>query len=196
MMIALDALCVLAALGLYIAILVDMFRRSAWWGLLGLVAFVPAYYFVVRHYTGKRRVIAPLFFLTTLIPAFHLYGFSQQADRLVQPFVQSLNQKIGAACEFTGDFAMSGGKTSYLVLCDPKVQNQAAFKNVEEMMASYRASYAQPMLAFYQESLGANPSTAVKLGIRSPFKAVACFELFEGKIAKAWATGPEQACTE
>lgn len=196
MMIALDVLCVLAAFGLYIAILVDMFRRSAGWGLFGLVGFVPAYYFVVRHYTGKRRVIAPLFFLATLIPAIHLYSFSRQADKLMQPFVHSLNQKLGVVCEFTGDFAVSGGKTSYLVLCDPKAQNQVAFKNVEEMMASYRAIYAQPMVAIYQESLAASRTTAVKLGIRSPFKAVACFELFEGKIAKAWATGPEQACTE
>jgi len=195
-MIALDALCILAAFGLYIAILVDMFRRSAGWGLLGLVAFVPAYYFVVRHYTGKRRVIAPLFFLATLIPAIHLYSVLQQADKLMQPFVQSLKQKLGMACEFTGDFAMSGGKTSYWVLCDPKAQAPVAFKDADEMMANYRATYAQPMAAIYQEQLATSPSIAVKVGIRSPFKALACFELFAGQIAKAWTTGPEQACTE
>ncbi len=195
-MIALDVLCVLAAFGLYIAILVDMFRRKVWWGLLGLFVFLPAYYFVVRHYTGKRNVIAPLFFLSTLIPAIHLYSVSQQADKLMQPFVQKIDQKLGIVCKFTGDFAMSGSKTSYLVLCDPNAQNPVAFKNVEEMLDSYRATYAQPMVAIYQEHLATSPGTAVKIGIRSPFKAVACFALFEGKIAKAWATGPEQACTE
>jgi len=195
-MLLIDVVCVITAFGLFVRILVDMFRRKVWWGLLGLFALVPAYYFAIRHYTGNRKVIAPLFFLATLVPAIHLYSMAEEGERRVRPFLTEVASKLSLDCKFTGDFKMSSGKTSYFVLCNPNHINEIPAKDVVEMIANYRSAYVEPMIAIFDDKLAANPTTAIQVGIKSPMTMVACFELFEGKVTKSWATGPDQPCAK
>jgi hypothetical protein len=192
----LDALCVVTALVLFLLVLVDMFRRKVWWGLVGLFTFVPTYYFVIRHYRGNRKVIAPLYFLATLFPAIHLYNVAQEGERRVQPFVSEVSRKLEIDCKSTGDFSMSSSKSTYLVLCSPRNLNAVSFKDVEGMIANYRTAYARPMIPIFNDKLHTYPDAAIKIGIKSPLNMFACYELFNGDIPKAWATGPDEPCNK
>ena len=191
-----DALCVVTALVILLLVLVDMFRRKVWWGLLGLFTVVPTYYFVIRHYSGNRTVIAPLYFLVTLFPTIHLYSVAQEGERRVQPFLSEVSDKLEIDCKSTGDFSMSSSKSTYFVLCSPKNLNAISFKDVEGMIANFRTAYASPMIPIFNDKLQAFPDAAIKIGVKSPLNMFACYELFNRGISKAWATGPDEPCKE
>lgn len=195
-MFLLDVLCILTAVGLFFVIVVDMFRRKVWWGLLGLFTVVPAYYHVLRHYTGRRKLVAPLFFLVTLIPVIHQISVAKEGPQRVQPFLAEVTGKLSINCSLAFGFTMNSDKTSYLVLCNPANLSEIKFKDVDEMLLRYRSAFVEPMVPIFREKLLASPSTAIRIGIQSPFKVFACFELFHGKLAKSWATSGEEPCAE
>ena len=176
---------VLIGLVLWIVIVVDMFKKNVCWGLFGLFLFFPAYFHVVKYYSGKRKIVAPLFYVTTIVPMLQIVGVSQMGKQELAPFMSEVSKNLNTECRYTGNVAVSSGLTRYFVWCAPARLDEATYKNADEMVNIYKKKFIEPMLPYYTATIATPTTVAIKIGIRSPHNMVGCFELRGGVVSKS-----------
>lgn len=192
----LDLICILIAFVLWILIIVNMFKRTVCWGFFGLIAFFPTYYHAVKYYSGNRKVIAPLFISTTLFLIIHTFVVNEIGKNQLAPFFADVSANLNIDCKYSGNVNISPRRNTYFVWCAPHEIEKVLYRGVDEMVEVYKKNYIEPMIPHYITDVKDHSRIAIKIGIKSPYQMVGCYEIVQNSIVKSWATGLEKPCEE
>lgn len=194
MLIPLTFLLVLTIIITYLLVIVDMGEKnSAVLGCAGLLLFPITYYWALFKYSGRRKVVAPLLWGSTLLLIGVAYLAANEVNRDLEGFFEDSRSELGISCQFTNTLTWSANGRLVWVACRPPSTERVEFRNTSELVESYRNEYGSKLASAYGRH--ATNDDRLILMIPAPGNLYACYEVDpSGEISDSWFTGPEEPC--
>ena len=188
-MLMLSILLIFLSFFFYMTIVVDMFKRKTWLGFLGLFLFPFTFYHLFKNYTGNKKLMGALLLISLVFPLLYMQYENRVGDKELSPFFLKVREANLMECVKTSKLSSGGGITSYQVMCFPENIDAVKYTSEKELIANYKESFVIPALLHYKETFGLVNNKGVVLGIASPSKLYACYEIENpDKIVSEWSS--------
>ena len=174
-----------------------MFKKKVSRGFCGLFFFPLTYYHSIKHYSGNKKLVATLLWTSSLIVLVIRIITIYQANEDLKPFNSALSAQLNMNCKIKNDISFDAdrGIRRYLIVCTPPKTDNSSYKDVYDMVRDYQIKYIEQILPTYKDTTHLSQDRAVIIGILSPFKVYACFEISStGVIVNSWNTDQQQRC--
>lgn len=188
-------LCFPIFLFLWIKIVIDIFKKNVPLGFVGLFFFPYTFYYVIRFYSGNRKIVGGLLYASALF----LFGGSwlqtNVASKELLPFLEKIKLVHGYDCIYTKGWIMSKGFTKYKIFCKSEKMNSIKYTSVEEMLNNFENQLIKPIIPVYQETFGQIKDKGTIIYFVTEGKMAACFTIKNpDQIVEKWYTGLEDPC--
>jgi hypothetical protein len=168
----------------------DMFKKNTAIGCLGLF-LLPIFPFiwVLKWYSGKRKIMIPLLYGSFLIFILTFVTGWNNTSAELQPFIASAKRVTSIECSLNSIQFQNGESRIVLMAQVPKHFTIKDYDNIEEMVQLYKGKYIDPIAGAYPEIYKQTNQKVIIIAIPTPSGFTACYRIVSpGTVEKAWAS--------
>jgi len=194
-MFAVGVICILTWLVCTLIIFVNVTKKSTPLGCLTLLMLpIMPFILVWTTYTGNKKVMGPLLYLTAIIGFSYAAITLSQAREDLEPFLKSVSQELDLKCHLSS-VGSKNGLREYTLGCVYGGADKIEFKNIEELVEIHRSTLAIEAVKYYPKIIKANEDSSIVLGVRNKGGITTCFRLRpSGDVSESWYSGAEELC--
>ncbi len=184
-LLGLVCLCVFLPTGFIVVI--DMFRKKMALGCLGLILFpIMPFIWVVKWYSGKRKIVAPVLYISAILGISLLTIQWQKASGDLEVFIEEAEKRVGLKCIFNG-IKVEEEALLYTLIGIPTKKHEIIYTDVNDMVDQYQKHYIDPMLSDFSELYPEQNEENIAIGIPTPSGFYACYKITHpGTVVKRW----------
>ena len=190
-----SVLCVVAWLVCTLIVFVNITKKSTALGCLTIL-FLPIAPFILvwTKYTGNKKLMIPLLYLTAILGFSSIAFTLNQAEKDLEPFFKSAYQELSLRCRLDSVGTKSGLR-EYELECAYDNFDKIKFKDIDELLKIHKELIADKAVLYYPDTLKENSDSSIVIGIRNKGGFTTCFRLRpNGKVSDSWYSGADDLC--
>ncbi len=162
---------------------VDMFKRHTALGCVGLLTLpILPFYWVVRGYSGNRRIAGTILYASAVLASLLIGGQWYSASTQLSPFFDVSKEK-GVPMRLN-QIGTARGKKYYTVVSRVVYEPNGSYASVEEMLSVIESELIEALIPHVPEDL--KEGVLLRIAIPTPSGFVAVYEVSGQTVLKRY----------